>query len=147
MPLLDNTDYIVPASHILKAASRALRYLSSPGECEVWLFSSFLILRRMSVRLEWKLKVQITSWPHMLLSLSFKCLCPLCGLLPATLSVITCNKMGRGKKKKKLWRVDSPSSHHLVHFFHAQNSLCHQAESEPGGWRGWGGGERELGLR
>lgn len=47
-------------------------------------------------------------------------------------------KWGGGGRRKNYGRSDPPSSHPLVHFFHAQNSLCHQAESEPGGWRGVG---------
>lgn len=145
MPLLGSNDYFAPASHIFEATFRAQEHHSSPGEGRAPLSTSFLVLRRMSVRLEWKLKVQITSCLHVL-SLSFKCLCLLSGLLPATLSVITHNKMGRGKKKKKNYGgSDFPSPHHLAHFFPAQNSLCHLAEREleDGGRRG----ERELGPR
>lgn len=34
-------------------------------------------------------------------SLCFRYLCPLCGLLPATLSVITCDKIGDGEEEEK----------------------------------------------
>lgn len=132
MPLL-GSNYFAPAFHIFEATFRTLEHHSSPGEGRAPLCTSFLVLRRMSVRLEWKLKVQITSWLHML-SLSFKCLCLLSGLLPATLSVTTGNKVGRGKKKKKLWRIRFSFTSSLSSFLPCSELPLSSGRKGAGGW-------------